>query len=189
MQPKDYSVEDQLKKTPAPISFMSLLMSSEALRNALMEVLSGISIPKEKTTKTLATAIGRVVEANKVSFHDDELPSEGAAHNKALHITVRYHDKIMSRVLIDGGSGCNMFPFFTLRDLGVNIEDIRESRVKVRPFDGSQRSIIGEIYLTLQIGPTKFAILFQVIDVSSSYNLLLGRPWVHMARAILSTLH
>uniref|UniRef100_A0A0V0H2I2 Putative ovule protein n=1 Tax=Solanum chacoense TaxID=4108 RepID=A0A0V0H2I2_SOLCH len=67
--------------------------------------------------------------------------------------------------------------------------EIRESRVKVRAFDGAQRSVIGEIYLTLQVGPTEFPILFQVMDVSSNYNLLLGRPWVHMARAVPSTLH
>lgn len=121
-----------------------------------------------------------MVEANKVSFHDDELPSEWVAHNKTLHIAVRYHDKIMNKVLIDGGLGCKICPFSTLRDLGVNIEDIRESRVKVRvkvrAFDGSQRSVIGEIYLTLLIGPTEFPILFQVMDVLSSYNLSLGRP-------------
>ncbi|KAM3323535.1 hypothetical protein P3S67_004686 [Capsicum chacoense] len=68
MQPKNYSVEDQLKKTPAHISVMSLLMSSEAHRNTLMEVLSGISIPKETTSETLVAAIGQVVEANKVFF-------------------------------------------------------------------------------------------------------------------------
>ncbi|KAK4729788.1 hypothetical protein R3W88_022776 [Solanum pinnatisectum] len=27
------------------------------------------------------------------------------------------------------------------------------------------------------------------MDVSSNYNMLLGRPWVHMARSVPSTLH
>ncbi|XP_049410414.1 uncharacterized protein LOC125873545 [Solanum stenotomum] len=67
--------------------------------------------------------------------------------------------------------------------------EIREIRVKVRAFDGAQRSVIGEMHLTLQVGPAEFPILFQVMDVSSNYNLLLGRPWVHMARAVPSTLH
>ncbi|KAM3289940.1 hypothetical protein P3S67_018229 [Capsicum chacoense] len=57
MQPKDYSIEDHLKKTSVHISVMSLLMSSEAHRSALMEVLSGISIPKETTRETLTTEI------------------------------------------------------------------------------------------------------------------------------------
>ncbi|XP_055831000.1 uncharacterized protein LOC129900049 [Solanum dulcamara] len=158
MQPKDYSVEEQLKKTSAHISIMSLLMSYEAHRNDLMEVLNG-------------------------------LPTEGTGHNKALHIVVKCRDKIVTRVLIDGGSGCNICPFTTLRVLGLNMGDIEESRVKVRAFDGAQRSVIGEIHLTLQVGPAEFLVLFQVMDVSSNYNLLLGRPWVHMAKAVPSTLH
>lgn len=61
--------------------------------------------------------------------------------------------------------------------------------LKVRVFYGAQRSVIGEIYLTLQIEHAEFPILFQVMDVSSNYNLLLGRPWVYMARAVSFTLH
>lgn len=52
MQPKDYSVEELLKKTPTHISIMSLLMSFEAHGNVLMEVLCGVSIPKEITSET-----------------------------------------------------------------------------------------------------------------------------------------
>ncbi|KAK4709847.1 hypothetical protein R3W88_004360 [Solanum pinnatisectum] len=55
MQPKDYSVEEQVRKTPSHISILSLLMSSEAHRNALMEVLNGVNIPKETTTKMVAS--------------------------------------------------------------------------------------------------------------------------------------
>nr|XP_016469676.1 PREDICTED: uncharacterized protein LOC107792018 [Nicotiana tabacum] len=29
----------------------------------------------------------------------------------------------------------------------------------------------------------------EVLDISSTYNLLLGRPWMHVARAVSSTLH
>ena len=61
-----------------------------------MEVLSGVIIPKETTSETLATAIGRIVEAKKISFHDDEYPAEGTGHNKALHIVVKCCDKIVS---------------------------------------------------------------------------------------------
>ncbi|XP_070007472.1 uncharacterized protein [Nicotiana sylvestris] len=39
------------------------------------------------------------------------------------------------------------------------------------------------------MGPTWFDVEFQVIDVPTSYNLLLGRPWIHAAGAVASTLH
>ena len=46
-----------------------------------------------------------------------------------------------------------------------------------------------EIEIKMQIGPCTFNIEFQVMDISSSYNCLLGRPWIHIAGAMPSTLH
>ncbi|KAL6350182.1 hypothetical protein AAG906_004122 [Vitis piasezkii] len=38
-------------------------------------------------------------------------------------------------------------------------------------------------------GPTTFPTLFQVLRIPTSFNLLLGRPWIHRAEAILYSLH
>ncbi|XP_069151886.1 uncharacterized protein [Solanum lycopersicum] len=43
--------------------------------------------------------------------------------------------------------------------------------------------------LTLQMGPAEFSAKFQVLDINTSYNLLLGRPFIHIAGAVPSTLH
>ena len=39
------------------------------------------------------------------------------------------------------------------------------------------------------IGPVTFPISFQILDIPSSYNLLLGCPWIHMDGVVPSTLH
>ena len=39
------------------------------------------------------------------------------------------------------------------------------------------------------IGPVRYSILFQVLRIQSSFNLLLCRPWIHKAGAIPSSLH
>ena len=39
------------------------------------------------------------------------------------------------------------------------------------------------------ISPVRYSILFQVLRIQSSFNLLLGRPWIHEAGAIPSSLH
>lgn len=90
---------------------MSLLISFEAHNNALIEILGGVSIPKEIISKTLAATIKRIVEANKISLQDDELQSERDDYNKAFHIAVKYYYQIVNRVLIDGGFGYNICPF------------------------------------------------------------------------------
>ena len=52
-----------------------------------------------------------------------------------------------------------------------------------------QRDTLGAVNLTLQMGPTEFDAKFQVLDIDTSYNLLFGRPFIHMAGAVPSTLH
>jgi hypothetical protein len=59
----------------------------------------------------------------------------------------------------------------------------------VKAFDGSRRSVIGEVCLPVQIGPHTFDITFQVMDINPAYSCLLGRPWIHAAGAVTSTLH
>ena len=74
--------------------------------------------------------------------------------------------------------------FVNLQKLNVSGERVRPNDVCVRAFDGSKTYVIGEIELVLTIGPVDFAVNFQVLDINESYNLLLGRPWVHRAGAV-----
>ncbi|XP_070017293.1 uncharacterized protein [Nicotiana sylvestris] len=131
----------------------------------------------------------QVLESHKITFHEDEMSPEGLSHNMALHITVQCEDYFITRVLIDGGSKINICLLITLRTLGKSLHEIKDGAINVKAFDGSQRSTIGEISLCLQMGPTWFDVDFQVMDVPASYNLLLGRPWIHAAGAVASTLH
>jgi len=115
-----------------------------------------------------------VLESHTIIFHEDELPLEGLNHNRALHITVQFEDKFIAIVLIDGGSSLNICPLDTLKRLGKGFHEIRAGSMNVKAFDGSQRATIGEINLCLQMGPTWFDVEFQVLDISASYNHLLG---------------
>ena len=48
---------------------------------------------------------------------------------------------------------------------------------------------MGTLSTHVMIGPVIYSILFQVLRIQSSFNLLLGRPWIHEASAIPSSLH
>ena len=39
------------------------------------------------------------------------------------------------------------------------------------------------------MGLVEYNAQFQVFDINTSYNLLLGRPFIHMVGAVSSTLH
>ncbi|EOX99761.1 Uncharacterized protein TCM_008644 [Theobroma cacao] len=59
----------------------------------------------------------------------------------------------------------------------------------VRAFDGMKREVVWDIEIPIEIGPCTFTTEFQVMDIAPSYNYLLGRPWIHLAGAIPSSLH
>jgi len=59
MSTREYSVEEQLRKTLAQISIMDMLMSFDSHKDALLKVLSGVSIPSNTTSEALATTIGK----------------------------------------------------------------------------------------------------------------------------------
>ena len=48
---------------------------------------------------------------------------------------------------------------------------------------------MGEVDLPVLIGPQVFQLAFQVLDIFPAYSCLLGRPWIHSAGAVTSTLH
>lgn len=66
---------------------------------------------------------------------------------------------------------------------------MKPSALVVKAFDGSQRTIIGEVELPIQIGLHVFQITFQVMDMNPTYSCLLGHPWIHATRVVTSTLH
>ena len=80
-------------------------------------------------------------------------------------------------------------PKSTLTQLVYSGAQLRPSTVSVRAFDGTRRSVVGDIDLPISVGPHEFIITFQVMDIQASYSCLLGRPWIHEAGAVTSTLH
>ncbi|XP_075088162.1 uncharacterized protein LOC142170213 [Nicotiana tabacum] len=91
--------------------------------------------------------------------------------------------------MVDDGSGVDIGPLSTLQRIEIRTERIRPNNVCVRAFDGIKRDTIGEIDLILTIDHVDFKVTFQVLDMDTSYNFRLGRPWIHAAGAVPSTLH
>ncbi|KAI5408537.1 hypothetical protein KIW84_054401 [Lathyrus oleraceus] len=124
-----------------------------------------------------------------MSFCDEELPEEGRNHNIALHISMNCKEDVLSNVLVDIGYSLNVIPKSTLSRLSYQGALMRYSGVIVKAFDGSRKIVIGEVDLPMKIGPSDFQITFQVMDIHPAYSCLLGRPWIHEAGAVTSTLH
>ncbi|XP_070001894.1 uncharacterized protein [Nicotiana sylvestris] len=189
MNMPDYEVLDQLRKYPEQVSMLSLLMRSDEHQKILLKTLNETYVPVETSVEQLERMTERFFAVNQVSFSKNDLPPEGAAHNKALHLTVKCEDYYVKRVMLDEGSGVDICPLSTLQRMEIGTGRIRANNVCVRAFDGIKRDTLGEIDLILTIGPVKFEVTFQVLDIDTIYNFLLGRPWIHAAGAVPSTLH
>ena len=48
---------------------------------------------------------------------------------------------------------------------------------------------MGTIIAHVMIKPVRYLVLFQVLKIQSSFNLLLGRPWIHETGAIPSSIY
>ncbi|XP_070019137.1 uncharacterized protein [Nicotiana sylvestris] len=189
MNMPDYEVVDQLRKYPEQVSMLSLLMRSVEHQKILLKTLNEAYVPAETSLEQLERMMKRFFAVNQVSFSKNDLPPEGAAHNKALHLTVKCEDYYVKRVMLEGGSGVDICPLSMLQRMEIGTGRIRPNNVCVRVFDGINRYTLGEIDLILTIGPVEFKVTFQVLDMDTSYNFLLGRPWIHAAGVVPSTLH
>jgi len=189
IQQSEYKVVDQLNRMPAKVSLLELLMHSDSHRKLLMKILSGAHVDQEISLDKFEGIVSHITANNYLTFTEEELPSEGRGHNKALHISVKCMNHFISRVLIDNGSSLNVMPKATLNKLSTEGIHLRPSTMVVRAFDGSKREVVGEVELSVQVGPCTFQVVFQVMDISPAYSCLLGRPWIHTAGVVPSTLH
>ncbi|XP_039169970.1 uncharacterized protein LOC120294106 [Eucalyptus grandis] len=133
--------------------------------------------------------VGSILLKDLIAFSDEEFPLEGRGHTKALYISVKCKASHVARVLIDNGSALNICPLATLHRLKIDPSKINAAKTSIRAFDVTRKEVIGETHLELQIGPVMFNVLFQVMDIPTAFNFLLGRPWIHTAGAVPSSLH
>ena len=170
------------------MSIWSLLASSITHRDALIRALSLIRVD---TVTTLERLI-HFLTADKTTcivFSDDDLPPEGSYHVRPLFIDVSCSVRQMSSVLLNNNSALNICPIVTTIALGFSRTNFGPSSQTVKAYDETQRTGMGTLNTHVMIGPVKYSILFQVLRIQSSFNLLLGCPWIHEAGAIPSSLH
>ncbi|KAJ9182858.1 hypothetical protein P3X46_006805 [Hevea brasiliensis] len=189
MKQSEYDVVEQLRKTPARISLLSLILSSEVHRQALQKILDKAFVSPDITPRQFEKIVGQIQAFSFFTFLEDEIDPAGLAHTKALHVTVKCKGCIVAKVLIDNGSALNVLPNATLARLPVDRSNIRQSAMVIRAFDGTRREVLGDIDLPLQVGACTFNVTFQVMNIEPAYTMLLGRPWIHSANAVPSTLH
>ncbi|XP_043687918.1 uncharacterized protein LOC122639153 [Telopea speciosissima] len=187
-EPKN-QVLKQLQKTQANISIWGLLMAPPIHGEAVLKALASTQVPIETGPTHLANLVGATYVVNSMTFSDMDLPLEGSNHTKALHITIDCQGCRIPQVLVDEGSALNVFPLRTFKHLGFDEAGLKPSSQGVRAYDNMRRNVLGVFLTVIVVGPVEFEVDFQVIDIPATFNMILGRPWLHKTGAISSSLH
>ena len=133
--------------------------------------------------------MGMIAAPQVIAFSSEELPLTGVNHNQPLFITVQFKSFRIPLTLVDNGAGFNVFPLRTVSQIGFRAEDIMPAVKGMKAFDNTHHDALGILVIHLVVGPAKFEVAFYIVDVESSFNLLLGSPWLHKHQVIPLTLH
>ncbi|GKV25036.1 hypothetical protein SLEP1_g34544 [Rubroshorea leprosula] len=103
---------------------------------------------------------------------------------KKLMLTSKVHLDALLKVLKEAYVPKNIDTQKFGTVLKVDESHINQCNTVVCAFDGTKRNVVGKIELLVEIGPVTFD-----VDISPAFNMLRGRPWIHVAGALPTTLH
>jgi len=110
-------------------------------------------------------------------------------HDRPLYYTGYIGLTCIERVQVDPGSALNIIPKRLLYFLGIPLYRLSATTKTIYGFNAGSSHPLGKIRLCCRIGSLKSEVTCYVIDVDTSYNLLLGWPWIHANWIVLFTLH
>ncbi|KAL0445110.1 UNVERIFIED_CONTAM: hypothetical protein Slati_2233700 [Sesamum latifolium] len=124
-----------------------------------------------------------------INFTDEDLLLGSKLHNHPLFVAEYVREQKVNRILIDGGSAVNILPLRILKEVGILIDELSNSHLMIQGFNQGGQRAVGIIRLQLTMKDMVSTALFHVIDAKTSYNMLLGHPWLHENAVVPSTWH
>ncbi|KAL0448880.1 UNVERIFIED_CONTAM: hypothetical protein Slati_1444400 [Sesamum latifolium] len=124
-----------------------------------------------------------------ITFTDEDMLLGSKLHNRPLFVAGYVREQKVNRILIDGGSAVNIIPLRILKELEIPIDELFNSRFMIQGFNQGGQRAVRIIRLQLTVEDMVSTALFHVIDAKTSYNMLLGRPWLHENAIVPSTCH
>ena len=99
----------------------------------------------------------------------------------------------MHRVLVNNGSSADILYYPAFQQMGIGRERLILTKAPLVSFGGTRVLPLGAVALSVVVGdyPQQIAndVTFLVVDCSSTYNAILGRPTLNSWKAVTSTYH
>ncbi|XP_059635280.1 uncharacterized protein LOC132277439 [Cornus florida] len=126
--------------------------------------------------------------STSIKFDKTDLLRVQIPHEDPLVVSLTVAECLVRRVLIDPRSSANVIPRVTFDRLEIEPEKLKPTGNPLLGFDGKQVEPIGIVELTVQAAKRVLTESFVVVEIHPSYNLLMGRGWIHRVQGVLSTL-
>ena len=128
-----------------------------------------------------------------ITFLDSDVEGFQHPYDDPLVIRVVIANKTVHRVLVDNGSSAGIIFVSAFNKMGIGREKLKPVNTHLQGFSGEKVLPLGSIQLVLTLGDppcqATTAVRFLIVDAPSTYNILLGRPFLKAIRVIPSAYH
>ncbi|XP_058216779.1 uncharacterized protein LOC131327651 [Rhododendron vialii] len=108
-------------------------------------------------------------------------------HTNALVVTFQNGVHDVKQVLVDQGSSIEVMYNDLFKKLDLPMSVLQPVEVPLICFNRAPIKSLGHIFLPIVVGSKMLSVKFVVVNISSPYNAILGRTWLHGMQAIAST--
>ena len=165
---------------------------------------SAASSPSKKACKTYLQVVQNVqltgyvlkmaqIDNPVIGFTDEDARHLHHPHDDTLVVSIRVGDYNTHRVLVGNGSSADILYYPTFQQMTIGRERLIPTNTPLVGFGGTRVHPLGAVTLPVTVGdyPQQITkdVTFLVVDCSSTYNAILGRPTLNSWKAITSTYH
>ncbi|KAL2244179.1 UNVERIFIED_CONTAM: hypothetical protein Sindi_0535900 [Sesamum indicum] len=148
---------------------------------------------KQRSRHNQREHVLNVKHQEDIVFGDKDLSLGLGAQNDPMVIKMDIANYKVHKGLIDNGSSVDIIFTSVLRKMDLGEQKLKPVRTPLIRFGGSEVVPEGLIDFPVSIGdePRRKTCMVQVfvVDSSFAYTVVLGRQWLHMFRAVVSTYH
>ena len=122
----------------------------------------------------------------EITFDEQDIQDP---HHDELVITLYIATQFVGSIVVDEGSLVNIIILYALNRMNIPKSKLFKRSSLLIGFNNEPRNAIGEIKIPVYIEGVNSMQRFCVISALSSYNLILGRPWIHDLKVVPSMYH
>ena len=124
-----------------------------------------------------------------ISFPSVNLNRVIVPHHDELVLTLCINGFDVHKVLVDPGSAADLLQLPSFKQMKLSTEMLNSVRRILSGFNGATTVTLWDVALPVTAGQVTQQILFLVVGDLGPYNAIVGRTWLHLIKAILSTYH